>query len=203
MFQLSLRIAAIRMTRKEVKEQMTLLQHHENKTDTNEKLYSLTGNSLRRIVNGFTVLAAGLILFVIVCLVTLVLLDEMTWTILTNNFALVLGTVTSNMILLRIQKIKTQVVVDEHKVLVYESALLLKESLKLAPDPTNAKVRVYSDEVQLYLRALKSTEQLKRPDHIEIDEKYTSGLHRTDSQNSRSSTTVSYNLVSTEESVTT
>ena len=190
MFQLSLRIAAIRMTRKEVKEQMTLLQHHENKTDTNEKLYSLTGNSLRRIVNGFTVLAASLILFVIVCLVTLVLLDEMTWTILTNNFALVLGTVTSNMILLRIQKIKTQVVVDEHKILVYESALLLKESLKLAPDPTNAKVRVYHDEVQLYLRALKSTEQLKRPDHIEIDEKYTSGLRRTDSQNSRSSTTV-------------
>ena len=160
-FQLSLRIAAIRSLKKDVKKQMQILQHHDNKTeDQSEKLYSLTGNSLRKIVNFFTGLALSLIAFVIVSLVTLVLLDEMTWTILTNNFALVLGTVTSNMILLRIQKVKTQVIVDEHKVIICESALLLKESLKMVPEPKDDKVRQYSTEVQLYLRALTNTDSL-------------------------------------------
>ena len=170
---------------------MQILQHHENKTeDQSEKLYSLTGNSLRKIVNFFTGLALSLIAFVIVSLVTLVLLDEMTWTILTNNFALVLGTVTSNMILLRIQKVKTQVIVDEHKVIICESALLLKESLKMVPEPKDDKVRQYSTEVQLYLRALTSTDSLERPGHIEIDEKYVTRLYKTDSVNSKNSNTV-------------
>ena len=131
--------------------------------------YSVSGRRLQRMVNGFSVMAVALIVFVVVCLVVFVLIDQMTLTILSNNFALILGTLTSNLLLLRIQKIKSQIVIDQHKAVLYESALLLgyvtnNKQMQLS------KSSEHTLEANQFLKALKKTELFVQPLHIEIDD---------------------------------
>ena len=135
--------------------------------------YSVSGRRLQRMVNGFSIMAAILIVLVIICLITFVLIDQLTLTILSNNFALILGTVTSNLLLLRIHKIKSQIIVDQHKAVMYESARLLRYATHNTKQASQSADGLVS-ETMLFLNALEQTELFMKPLHIEIDEQYDS-----------------------------
>ena len=160
--QLTIRIFATRSQRKAINKVVKSTQHVTGET-------SVTGHQLQRLVNMFTALATVLIFFTTICLVAFALTDHLTWTILSNNFVMIVGTVTSNLILLRISRIQAAIRTDQHKTVLYESTLLLQESLRAR---TGAQQQAYHKRVGLFLRALMDTELFKQPNHIELDNKY-------------------------------
>ena len=82
---------------------------------------------------------------------------------------MIVGTVTSNLLMLRIEKIKAAIKMDQHKAVLYESTLLLQDSVKANTDD---KRSAYYHKVKLFLAALMDTELFLRPEHIELDQKY-------------------------------
>ena len=131
--------------------------------------HSVTGHNLQRLVNMFCVLAVVLILFTTICLIAFALSDHLTWTILSNNFVMIVGTVTSNLILLRISHIQSAIRMDQHKTVLYESTLLLQESVKVRSEQQQT---AYRKRLKLFLTALADTELFRQPDHIELDQKH-------------------------------
>ena len=79
---------------------------------------------------------------------------------------MIVGTVSSNLILLRISKIGAQIRLDQHKAVLFESSLLLHEALKPAPNAEEQKLR--EKRIALFLKCLKKTEIFSVPSHIEI-----------------------------------
>ena len=66
---------------------------------------SIRGKTLQRQVTGFAVLGSLLIVFAIAALTTLKFVDHLSWTILSNNFVLIVATVTSAIIMKRIDSV--------------------------------------------------------------------------------------------------
>ena len=104
--------------------------------------------------------------FASICLVFFALFDHLTWTILSNNFVMIVGTVLSNLILLRISKIGGQIRLDQHKAVIFEASLLLHETLKSATDEKDKNLK--DKRIALFLKCLKKTETFSQPPHIEL-----------------------------------
>lgn len=159
MLQLTIRIFAVRKQRKSINDLVRGKQHVTGET-------SVTGHNLQRIVNIFTIIAASLMVFATLCLVFFALFDHLTWTILSNNFVMIVGTVSSNLISLRINKIGYQIRLDQHKAVIFESSLLLHEAIRPTKDLEEQKIR--EKRISLFLKCLKKTESFSVPSHIEI-----------------------------------
>ena len=95
---------------------------------------------------------------------------------------MILGTVTSNLILLRIEKIKGAIRMDQHKAVIYEASFLLSETLAPARDLNDRSNEHVLKEVKHFLSALKNTEMFEQPEHIALDEHYTQKPFGSDSK---------------------
>ena len=160
MFQVSIRITSTRSDRRGVKKLILSLQHC-----TGE--HSVSGRRLRHLVNAFSVVAVVLIVFAVLCCGVFIVIDHMTLTIFSNNFVIILATVLSNLILLRIQKIKSKIQADQHKVILLESSYHLKTLLRLKLLHTSG-LEAVADAVA-FVQALDDTDVFQKPDHIAAD----------------------------------
>ena len=122
---------------------------------------------VERIVNSFSLLAIALIVFVTVSFVIFFLTDSLTLTILTNNFALMIGAATLNNFLMRIQKMKSNIAIDQHKAVIYESSYLLRHAVEGRRVPSQYTDKLLSESI-LFMDALQQTELFLEPLHIQI-----------------------------------
>ena len=120
-------------------------------------------------------LGGFLILLSVACFILFYFLVHLGWTILSNNFCLLLITVTTNLFQDRLSLVMSKIREDQHKAVIYETILLLKESYAAAADPI--KHKEYFQKAQDFTLAVAETELFTKPDHIFIDN---NSLHKMD-----------------------
>ena len=124
---------------------------------------------LKLTVNIFTILCIVLIIFDVAITVILHFFVHLGWTTLFNNAILVLVTALSNVIATKINKVKQAIMEDQHKIVLYEAALLLKEgSSATTPAEKDAHIKKMSS----FIKSMMDTETFHQPQHIELMEKY-------------------------------
>ena len=94
------------------------------------------------------------------------------WTILSNNFVLVVAMVCAGLIKDRMDRVISLIREDQHKAVLYEANLLLKE----AQSAFFGKSPGQYYKVNQFLKCLKETDMFGQPDHIKIMNKYGSEL---------------------------
>lgn len=127
--------------------------------DSGEILHS---PHLRRAVQCLTGLGVFLCLFLLAAYTCFFIFGHLTWTILTNNFAIIVITASSGLLMGRIDAELAGINDDHHKAVIYESMLLLTECVySKKPEAMIAKI-------DRFCKALRDTNVFEKPDYIEI-----------------------------------
>lgn len=167
LLQLLARVMLVRQSIQEVIKYKSRHQHYEHKTKSRQ----LTGRHLQRIVWFFILTSLVMECVCIVCFILFYHLVHLGWTTLVNNAALIIATVLSNLVLKKIQRVQWAIIEDEHKVVLYEAMLLLKEGSTVAPSGGKERDQHY-DKVLRYIKSLLDTELFQQPRHIQLMDKY-------------------------------
>ncbi len=125
------------------------------------------GKGLKRWLKGVTLLGVLLILLAVACFVAFYFLVHLGWTVLSNQFCLVVFLVVANLYSQRVTVVLGRIKQDQHRVVLLESLLLLSEARLAYNKQEMAK---YFELVEKFERAVKDTEMMKRPEHILLEE---------------------------------
>ena len=131
------------------------------------------GKSLRCIVGSFMALCTCLVLGAIGCAIAFKFLAHLGWTILSNNFVIVVAMVFANIVRIRMDNLIAVIREDQHKAVLYEATLLLEES-KVAV--TSGEHQNYFNRVDHFKETLKNTEKFDQPGHIRVMDQNGSNL---------------------------
>ncbi len=125
------------------------------------------GKGLKRWLNGITLLGVLLILLAVACFVAFYFLVHLGWTVLSNQFCLVVFLVVANLYSERVAEALGRIKQDQHRAVLLESLLLLNEA-RLAY--SKQEMDKYFSAVEKFERAVKDTEMMKQPEHILLEE---------------------------------
>jgi len=126
-------------------------------------------SSMRRVVVLFTVFAVFLILFAVAAFLVFYFFAHLGWTILSNNFVLIMVTVTSNLVSERLDSEIAKDKEDQHKAVIYETMLLLTE---MAWARTREQKEHIYRKVERFCRALRDTEAFSQPHYINCPDEH-------------------------------
>ncbi|ELT92169.1 hypothetical protein CAPTEDRAFT_215030 [Capitella teleta] len=134
----------------------------------------IQGQSLRRWLKLYTFGGVLLDLFLVGTFVCFYFFAHLGWTVLTNQFALVVIGVMASLYMTRVSKTMSTNREDQHKAALYESMLLLQElqTLSASPDAKDEDKRALSDRIARFSKALRDTQMFEQPGTIELSEKY-------------------------------
>ena len=125
--------------------------------------------AMRRILIGYTIIAATMATFSIVTFIIFYIFAHLGWTVLSNNFVLVVITVCIALKGERMGKELELAKEDQHKAVIYESVLLLTE-LAMVKSSENKQKLV--EKVERFCRSLQDTEMFAQPGYIQVPDKY-------------------------------
>ena len=125
--------------------------------------------AIKRIVVGYTVIAVTMALFSILTFILFYFFAHLGWTVLSNNFVLVVITVTTALTGERMGKKLELAKVDQHKAVIRESVLLLTELAMTKPSEDKQKL---IEKVETFYRSLQDTEMFAQPGYIQVPDEY-------------------------------
>ncbi len=125
------------------------------------------GRGLKSWLKGVTLLGVLLILLAVACFVAFYFLVHLGWTVLSNQFCLVVFLVVANLFSQRVTVALGRIKQDQHRAVLLESLLLLSEA-RLAY--SKQEMDKYFSSVEKFERAVKDTEMVKQPEHILFEE---------------------------------
>lgn len=128
---------------------------------------SVYGQALHKLITGYVVLSAFLFTLMISSYVAFLLSDHLEWTPLTNNTSLVLMTVTSGLLTVRLVKVEWRVGTDQQRAVVCELMLLLDEAERAADDPQRADNQ-WRKTLGRFKAARQHSEMFGHPRHITL-----------------------------------
>ena len=121
----------------------------------------------------FCVLCCVLVVTSVSCMIAFKYLAHLGWTILSNNFVLVVAMVCAGVVKDRMDRIIAVIREDQHKAVLYEATLLLKEAHEAFSSKAPGQ---YFYKINTFIKSLKQTDLFDRPDHIKVMDKYSSDL---------------------------
>ncbi len=123
--------------------------------------------AIEQMMKAYTVVFMVILSFNIIAFICLYFADHLAWTVLTNNFSLVMVMALDAPLRQRMQAEMALITEDHQKAVLYETSLLLEEAMKVAEGKTREQVKTRVDK---FLYALKDTDAFKQPDYIRISE---------------------------------
>ena len=129
---------------------------------------SIHGSHLVMWLRTVSILGACLVLLSITCFILFYAFLHLGWTVLSNNVCLLLISVSTALFQDRLVLVMGRIREDQHKAVIYESLLLLKECSAASANPT--KHKEYFQKASDFSLAVAETELFTKPDHIFIDE---------------------------------
>ncbi len=124
---------------------------------------------LKHLLKAYTVNGIFFVLFAIACFLLFFFLAHLGWTILSNNFALVVVMALDGLLRERMGAEYTLVKEDHQKAVLFETTLLLDEMMTAPEGPVRQRV---SQRVVKFQKALKDTDAFKQPSYIYIPDDY-------------------------------
>ena len=125
--------------------------------------------ALKRLLKCYTTFAIFLILLVIVCFILFYSLAHLGWTILSNNFALIMIMASDALLRGRMTAEGSLMREDHSKAVTYEMSLLLNEAVNvpegLARERINRRVRKFQE-------AFKETTMFNQPEYINVPDNF-------------------------------
>lgn len=136
--------------------------------------YRIQGRSLKRWLRLFTLGGVIIVIFLITTFFCFYFLVHLGWTVLTNQFALVLIAVMASLYMGRVEKSVNVNSEDHHKAALYESVLLLQELQGQMADSSAKRddKQALADRISRFTKALRDTSMFEQPDHIQLSNKY-------------------------------
>ena len=135
---------------------------------------TVNNSSLHCAIISFSVLCITIVMAAIAAMITFYFLVHLGWTILSNNFVLVVAMLCAGLIKDRMDKSVASIRIDQHKAVLHEAALLLKEdqsALKGKDDDER-----YFGKAEVFSKSLESTDMFNLPGYIDIHDKYKQDL---------------------------
>ena len=161
---LIIRTVAIWSSFKELKHERKEIEHDDGDLDYNQR-----NEPLLKVVYAVTALGIFLLIFIIVCFFLFYYLVHLGWTILSNNFAVILITVTTGLVRERMSGEISMITEDHHKAVIYETVLLLTETAStLNPEDRDKVLR----KVERFCKALRDTDRFAQPSYISVPDKF-------------------------------
>ena len=120
-------------------------------------------HTLKRMMKIFYIVGVLLILLLLTSLGLLIAFDKLHWTIVTTNFALIVGGIGGNLVMQRLQGMVSKIIEDQHKAIIYESMLLLKDCVD---QPRSVAL---TERIKKFCKSVENTELLKNHGHIDKD----------------------------------
>jgi hypothetical protein len=127
----------------------------------------LRGGALKHWRNVVIAIGVMMLALIITCFILFKFLVHLGWTILSNNFAMIVFTVVSGLYTSRVEKTRASIREDQHKAVLYESLLLIKETC----DPSKNNTKPFREKLIRFMKATEDTSFLSKPPHIEISDK--------------------------------
>lgn len=145
--------------------------------ETHEEIEHIGGSTtdlvgtpaMRRLVLGYTAVAVTMAIFTLTTFICFYYFAHLGWTVLSNNFTLVIITVTTALIGERMGKEIALAREDQHKAVIYESLLLLSELSVAKPGPIRDKL---VGNTERFCKAIRDTDMFSQPQYIQVPEKY-------------------------------
>ena len=116
---------------------------------------SVRTHTLKLMMQIYYLVGIILITFLIISFSLFVVYDKLYWTIVTTNFALVVGGVGGNLVIHRLERMVSRIREDQHKAILFEAISLLKGHEK------DAKNDDATGKIELFCNAVKETELLR------------------------------------------
>ena len=114
-----------------------------------------------------------MVLVAVGCMVAFKFLAHLGWTILSNNFVLVVAMVCAGLVKDRMDRVISMIREDQHKAVLYEANLLLNEAHSAFSSKSPGQ---YFYKVNQFLKCLKDTDVFNQPHHIKHMAKHGSDL---------------------------
>ncbi len=124
---------------------------------------------LKKILKGYSVISVLMVLFAVVCFLVFWFLVHLGWTILSNNFVLIVVMACDSLLRERMGAEKNLVIDDQRKAVISEMCLLLDEATTAPEGPSRQMV---NSRVEKFHKALRDTKLFKQPDYIKIPDEY-------------------------------
>ena len=124
---------------------------------------------LKKILKGYSVVSVAMTLFAVICFFLFLFLAHLGWTILSNNFALVVAMACDALLRDRMSAEANLVHQDHVKAVTYEMSLLLDEATGAPEGPLRERV---NKRVNKFQRSFKNTKLFDQPDYIYIPDDY-------------------------------
>ena len=137
---------------------------HEEKVVRNEIEHctdSVRTHTLKVMMRVFYIVGVLLISLLIGALALCIVYEQLHWTIVTTNFALIVGGIGGNVIMQRLSGMVSKIIEDQHKAVVYEAMLLLTECIETPENTSNRTQRI-----RKFCNSVENTELLKNKGHI-------------------------------------
>ncbi|KAK2161407.1 hypothetical protein LSH36_117g04005 [Paralvinella palmiformis] len=126
---------------------------------------SVRGKYLYKYLLGYVVLGISTVLISWILFAIFHGTTHLGWTLLTNNLFIVANTATASLMKTRLALLYFEVREDDHKVALFETVLLLRESFLLRGDEERQD---YLNRVERFLTAFKNTPYFIQPEHIHV-----------------------------------
>ena len=147
-----------------------MLKVHEEVEHVDGRSANLVHNpAIKRIVIGYTIIAVTMALFAILTFIFFYYFAHLGWTVLSNNFALVVITVFTALVGERMGKEVALAKQDQHKAVIYESVLLLTEVAMAKPSEDKQNL---VEKIERFCKALQETDMFAQPGYIQVPERY-------------------------------
>ena len=157
---IAVRIAVVRSKFKNLRDVVTPMEHVDDLSS------DFRGEGLRKRVYRFYFLGIFLIIVCVTCFLCFYFLVHLGWTLLSNNFCLECIRLFSGIMVEGLAAITSRIREDQHKAVIYETALLLQEAYDTQLQSKEKKEAFY-EKARRFNKALMDTELLQRPRHIE------------------------------------
>ena len=159
------RVINIREKYAQLKNYRNDIEHlHDETTDIR---HHPEGAVLQTWINACSISGIVLIVFDILCLIIFHVTSSLRWTLFTNNLGMFYILVISYILLNHVNGLKSRIMIDHHKIALYESLLLLGEFYWAQNLEHAARVR---NEMELFCETIKATRQFARPGYITCPE---------------------------------
>ena len=120
---------------------------------------------LRRVLIGFTIFGCILLGGALTAFIMFYFLAHLGWTILTNNFCIIVMTALSGILTARIDAELEGIKQDQHKAIICETVMLLSESANAVDGEERQKL---NEKIERFCKSLRDTVMFERPDYITV-----------------------------------
>ena len=148
-----------------------MLKVHEEIEHIDGSVKQVRSPAIKRIVIGYTVISVTMALFSIFTFIFFYLFAHLGWTVLSNNFVLVVITVSTALVGERMSKEVALAKEDQHKAVIYESVLLLTEVAMAKPSTADQKQKLV-EKIERFCKSLQETDMFAQPGYIQVPDRY-------------------------------